>query len=83
MKPHVIGLLLLIGINNMHAQNKVHYGYDASGNRISRTVVLSKSMANAVRNKQNGYSDAEDCYNVKIYPNHTDCRIRVTVSDKT
>lgn len=83
MKPHIIGLLLLIGINNMHAQNKVHYGYDASGNRISRTVVLSKSMANAVRNKQNGYSDAEDCYNVKIYPNHTDSRVRVTVSDKT
>lgn len=83
MKPHVIAFLLLIGINNMAAQNKVHYGYDASGNRTSRTVVLSKSMAKAAQNKQKSYSGAEGSYNVKVYPNHTDSRVRVTVSDKT
>lgn len=83
MKPHVIAFFLLIGINNMAAQNKVHYGYDASGNRTSRTVVLSKSMAKAAQNKQNSYSDTEGSYNVKVYPNHTDSRVRVTVSDKT
>lgn len=83
MKPHVIAFFLLIGINNMAAQNKVHYGYDASGNRTSRTVVLSKSMAKAAQNKQNSYSDTEGSYDVKVYPNHTDSRVRVTVSDKT
>lgn len=83
MKPHVIAFLLLIGINNMAAQNKVHYGYDASGNRTSRTVVLSKSMAKAAQNRQKSYSGAEGSYNVKVYPNHTDSRVRVTVSDKT
>lgn len=83
MKPHVIAFLLLIGINNMAAQNKVHYGYDASGNRTSRTVVLSKSMAKAAQNRQNSYSGAEGSYNVKVYPNHTDSHVRVTVSDKT
>lgn len=83
MKPHVIAFFLLIGINNMAAQNNVNYGYDASGNRTSRTVVLSKSMAKAAQNKQNSYSDAEGSYNVNIYPNHTGSRVHVTVCDKT
>lgn len=83
MKAHAIVFLLLTGISSMTAQNRIHYGYDASGNRTSRTVVLSKSMERASQNEQRNYSDTEDGYSVKIYPCHTESRVRVTVSGKT
>ncbi len=57
-------LLIFLGIFPAGAQNTVQYGYDASGNRISRTIVM-KQMAPAPQDSsENAIKEQEAMANV-------------------
>lgn len=57
---------------------KVSYDYDASGNRISRTVVLSRS--NAPQNQSTDVSEMLNELKITYSPNPTQGIVNVTVS---
>lgn len=63
----------------------VHYGYDASGNRISRTIILTSSQApKAEMNdsaEQSPVLDAVGDVQLAIYPNPTKGMLAVEVQN--
>ena len=66
-----------------HAQDTIAYRYDAAGNRISRTVVLSSISAPApLEEKQPAvYTEVFADILLKIYPNPTDGLLKVEISN--
>lgn len=62
----------------LHQQDKVTYRYDAAGNRISRTIVISSRAAEQPEEEQPViYSEKFSDIQLKIYPNPTDGRLKV------
>lgn len=64
----------------LHAQqDKVTYRYDAAGNRISRTIVLSSRSAPASIEEEEPvvYTESFPDIQLKIYPNPTDGLLKV------
>lgn len=45
-------LVLLLSSLGIKAQDKMSFGYDAAGNRVSRVVVLDSSKARSVSSSQ-------------------------------
>jgi len=84
---HLLLSILLLGItgftvcDKMQAQNPVTYGYDASGNRMSRVIVftskaqapLPKAEATAEEEpaEEKVYTEMLKNFSVRIYPNPT------------
>lgn len=81
MKLYIIQFLLSVVTSNLFAQNRVCYGYDAFGNRTTRTIMLSESMADASRTKQKTYVDGSEKYNITIHPDCADSHVNVIVSN--
>ena len=86
MKQRKIILLTLIWIcfyPMLQAQDTITYRYDAAGNRISRTIILStiSALATIEENKPVVYSEAFDDILLKIYPNPTDGLVKVEISN--
>ena len=82
MKQILLLSLLWIGFYPMlHAQqDKVKYGYDAAGNRISRTIVLApRSTPAPIEEKPVVYTEVFSDIQVKIYPNPTDGRLKMEI----
>ncbi len=78
MKNFIItGFLLLIPILLL-GQNAVKYTYDASGNRVKREIVLTKS---AVETRSDLFTEELANRTIKIYPNPTEGQLKVEVSD--
>lgn len=78
MKNFIItGFLLLIPIL-LSGQNTVKYTYDASGNRVKREIVLTKS---AVETRSDFFTEELAKRTIKIYPNPTEGQLKVEVSD--
>ena len=82
MRQCVTTLLLLLFPLLCHAQGSVGYSYDAAGNRISRTIILSRNMAKkqarAVKDKE--YTDILSQRNISISPNPTKGMVKITIT---
>ena len=62
------------------AQDRVTYGYDAAGNRISRVIDFASQPRSAEEPvEQKVYSEMLKDFSVKIYPNPTNGYLRVEI----
>jgi len=59
------------------AQNKLNYAYDADGNRIERTISMTRSASVTTE----FYEEIIAEKNVKIYPNPTKGQLKVEISN--
>lgn len=81
---NIMVFLLFISICPMiQSQDKVTYGYDAAGNRISRTIVFSPRSAPASDEEEKPavYTEMLSDIKVKIYPNPTTGLLKVEISN--
>ncbi len=79
---HIILLVLFMstGIQVIFPQTKVTFGYDAAGNRISRTIVISQlKSAPAPEEHTTVYSEMLSGIKLNIYPNPTDGILKVEI----
>ena len=78
---HIMCLLLMVPAL-CHAQDRVGYAYDAAGNRISRTIILTRNMAKkqARTMKDKEYTDILSQRNISISPNPTKGLVKVTIT---
>ena len=86
MKRNKIIMLSLLWISFypiLHAQDTIAYRYDAAGNRISRTIVMSSRSAPAppVEEQPVVYTEVFSDIQLKIYPNPTDGLLKVEISN--
>jgi hypothetical protein len=78
LTPVFTGLLLFFcGFN---VQSQVTYGYDAAGNRISRTIIFGQ-LRNAQQKDQETtvYSEQLKDLKIRIYPNPTHGLLKVEI----
>ena len=63
------------------AQQKISYAYDANGNRVSRTIVLPKQAAIAMKNHVDSIFFEEKLAEnqLKIYPNPVQSELTIAV----
>ena len=70
---------------NLNA-NTIQYGYDAAGNRISRTIIMDQSQ-NAKKTEPEQEPENHPAIDVslgntiKIYPNPTQGKLKIEISD--
>ncbi len=83
----VLLFLMLFSVLKLSAQEKLSYAYDASGNRISRTIVLNTKSASVVTKsalkKQTTNSFFEEVLSqkqVKLYPNPVKSHLTVEIN---
>ena len=81
----VICLLLIYFCPMLHsqAQDTIAYRYDAAGNRLSRTIVMSSKTtpASPMEEKPVVYTELFAEIQLKIYPNPTDGLLKVEISN--
>jgi hypothetical protein len=78
----LLSLFVLGACLMLDAQNKVTYGYDAAGNRISRTIVIIRSSSDDVVEEEEEeavYSEMLSDIELKIYPNPTTGLLKVEI----
>lgn len=86
----IIGLILAIFyIENSYAQTTIYYQYDLAGNRVLRTISLSKStqsvsidtvhQTQTVSENPKVYTDSIDNKKILIYPNPTKGNITIDI----
>jgi hypothetical protein len=65
----------------IYSQDKVTFGYDAAGNRISRVIDLNslRSAQDTVPETEEMYSELLSDIEIKIYPNPTDGLLKVEI----
>ena len=82
MRRYMIITALLTLTLLCHAQGSVGYSYDAAGNRISRTIILSRNMAKkqARTIKDKEYTDILSQRNISISPNPTKGMVEITIT---
>lgn len=94
MKTHIarliaVAVLVTAGSSYLHAQTKayyVNYGYDADGNRISRTVRLGNDRDDRRQSDTADmarYTDLIAGSEISIYPNPTTGRVSVGMTSPT
>ena len=81
----IIAILIaaMISTQSLQAQQKLAYAYDAAGNRVSRTIVMSAPGVKSVQGKtepQPSFYDTLDKKQVKLYPNPVNTVLTVEVS---
>jgi hypothetical protein len=86
----LMGFFVTVSLQALHSQNTVSYGYDASGNRISRVITLpppSKAPKAEPTDIEEVYDEVLKDFSVKIYPNPTKGELTVEIEqlpeDKT
>jgi hypothetical protein len=79
----LLGFFITVCSQALHSQNTVSYGYDAAGNRISRTIIIPslKSSPKSQDEPPVIYSEMLSDIEVKIYPNPTDGLLKVEISN--
>lgn len=66
------------------ASAQVSFGYDAAGNRISRTIVLAKTLTKAATTDSiKPFTEMQGELQVKIYPNPTKGKLTVEITGST
>lgn len=83
IKAFVLCIALLLPIGTF-GQNKIKYGYDAAGNRISRTIVLNavQQLAAPQEEPVPAYRDLFADININIYPNPTKGHLVIQIDGK-
>ena len=85
IKTILLSLLWLCFCTLLYAQTQdtITYRYDAAGNRISRTIVLSAKSAavQPVEEQTEVYTEVFADIQLKIYPNPTDGLVKVEISN--
>ena len=84
VKTVLLGFFATVCLQVLHSQNTVSYGYDAAGNRVSRTIVYqSPPPRSAPAPKEEEppvvYSEVLSDIELKIYPNPTDGLLKVEI----
>jgi len=91
MKSILLALVMILSLTGATAQT-IEYNYDANGNRISRVIVLKKSidtgevtdtesLSQLLPPNQTPVKDHLDKANITIYPNPTNSTITIEMSD--
>jgi len=77
----LLGFFAIVCLQALHSQNTVSYGYDAAGNRISRTIVIPplRSAPESQDEQPVVYSETLSDIELKIYPNPTDGLLKVEI----
>jgi hypothetical protein len=81
--PDVQGKLTISLQGNVPTSNSNYYGYDAAGNRITRTITLNTQQANL----KSGVADIrpsvveDEIIDAKIYPNPTKGQLTIEIPD--
>ena len=78
MKTLLLLLFFIVSIVSLQSQNTVKYAYDASGNRIKREILLTKSAV-ATTTEPEVFTDQVVERKVKIYPNPTQGELKIEV----
>jgi len=75
------GFFIAVCMQALYSQNAVSYGYDASGNRISRVITLPPSKAPQAEpaSEEKVYSEVLKDFTVNIYPNPTKGELTVEI----
>ena len=81
IKIIILSLLFTCFYPTLHAQDKVKYGYDAAGNRISRTIVLAPRSAPIEEEQPVVHTEVFSDILLKIYPNPTTGLLKVEISN--
>jgi hypothetical protein len=78
-------IILLSSASHGFSQNSVRYTYDASGNRISRSIVLNTRQSQKKKTSQeNGmYGDMLAEKKITISPNPTEGHLKVLITGKS
>jgi hypothetical protein len=81
VKSTVLGVFAAFCLQPLCSQNKVSYGYDSAGNRVSRTIDYPQKSSAAPSEEQPAavYSEALSDIELKIYPNPTDGLLKVEI----
>jgi len=81
VKLILLGFFATACLQVLHSQDTVSYGYDAAGNRISRTIVIQLRSATAPEEEEQPvvYSEMLSDIEVRIYPNPTDGLLKVEI----
>jgi len=83
IKTILLGCLVTACLQVLYSQNKVSYGYDAAGNRTSRTIDMSTPLKSAPapesQEEPTVYSEMLSDIELKIYPNPTDGLLKVEI----
>ena len=71
MRKILLLLLFVLLFVSAYSQHNLSYAYDSSGNRISRTIVMSSRSADAVETSKDNtfYEEQISGMQWKIYPN--------------
>lgn len=81
MRKLITFIIVMLCISvDLYAQQSTSYHYDAAGNRIKREIIISKKQAVAApKTKAPSYSDMLSDYQIRIAPNPTKGRVKVSV----
>jgi len=72
--------LITVCSQALYSQDKVLYGYDAAGNRISRKIEIKLKSASAPEEEEPAvYSEMLSDIELKIYPNPTDGLLKIEI----
>ena len=78
----LLGFFATIFLQTLHSQDRISYGYDSAGNRISRIIVISGLRA-AEENQEEAlkvYSEVLQNLEIRIYPNPTEGMLYIEMS---
>jgi YD repeat-containing protein len=75
-----LGIFATVCLQSLHSQNKVSYGYDSAGNRVSRTIEVVRSSQGTVEEEPPVvYSEMLSDIELKIYPNPTEGLLNIEI----
>ena len=78
-------IILLSSVSHCFSQNNVTYTYDASGNRISRSIILRSRQSQKKKAPQDteSVSDMLDEKRITISPNPTEGHLKILINGKS
>ncbi|MFO7657714.1 MAG: T9SS type A sorting domain-containing protein [Bacteroidales bacterium] len=74
----IVWLLVMITAGVTKSQT-IYYGYDASGNRTSRSITLQKSTQQNNQNEQQKFADRLGEQDILIYPNPVKSEVLIEI----
>jgi len=76
----LLGFFATICLPLLHSQDRIRFGYDSAGNRISRTIEFDPLRSSSNEEEEPPvYSEMLSNIELKIYPNPTDGLLKVEI----